>query len=91
LVGDTVNDGERSSWNGQRAAYSLPCFFSGTRAPTISTMSDRASSSSMKASGMRAMADKHAMPPVPTDPRLVVGGASAPTGHSDAGDLADRS
>jgi hypothetical protein len=23
LVGDTVNDGERSSWNGQRAEYSL--------------------------------------------------------------------
>jgi hypothetical protein len=24
LIGDTVNEGERSSWNGQRAEYSRP-------------------------------------------------------------------
>jgi hypothetical protein len=47
LVGDTVKLGERSSWNGQRAEYSLPWRLSGTRAPMISTMSDRASRSSM--------------------------------------------
>ena len=52
---DTVKLAERSSWNGQRAEYSLPWRFSGTREPTTSTMSERASRSSMKASGIRAM------------------------------------
>jgi len=58
LVGETVNEAERSSWNGQRAAYSLPWRFSGTRLPTTSTMSERASRSSMNASGIRAMGSR---------------------------------
>src|SRR3546814_4370706 len=55
LGSDTVNDGERASWNGQRAEYSLPWRLSGTRALITSTMSVRARRSSMKASDSRAI------------------------------------
>ena len=42
-----------SPWNGQHAANSRPDFFSGTRAPITSTMSVRATRSSMKSRGIR--------------------------------------
>jgi hypothetical protein len=48
LVGDTINDGVFSQWNGQHAEKLLPALFSGMYLEITSTISTRLSTSSTR-------------------------------------------